>query len=179
MDTRKRMLHLGNGGIMLPLWENHDKDVDLRCPLPYEKDSIDFVFLEHVFEHLKTREAWLFVVECHRVLKKGGVIRLTIPSIVKIKKLITPEYSESAKNKSWGDGSLNSVIKNQIFMWDHQSLWTPDLVITVLSVNGFTAYEERLYVSKFKELCNLESRWKYTGKKYNDLESFSVEGIKI
>ncbi len=56
-------LHVGCGNNRLPGWLNYDKGVDIRRPLPFPDDSMDFVFAEHVVEHITAREAWRFLRE--------------------------------------------------------------------------------------------------------------------
>jgi SAM-dependent methyltransferase len=190
VDERVRKIQFGCGGNFISTWENHDKDVDLRKPLPYKNDSADFIFAEHTIEHLFQREAWAFLEESYRILKRGGVIRLSVPSIVRIKRAYTEElrgtinkfeenYLKVSKSRGWSDGTIKSAVRSLIFNWEHQSLWTPDLLITTLEAIGFHAYETNLYKSNFKELENLEGHWKDTTHGYNDVESFSVEGINL
>lgn len=46
---------------------------------PFPDKSIDYIFSEHMFEHLKLTEAVKMLKECRRVLKKNGVLRITLP----------------------------------------------------------------------------------------------------
>jgi len=53
---------------------------DCRKKLPFPDGSVRGIFSEHVFEHIDyTEEVPHFVAECHRVLKKRGVLRLIVP----------------------------------------------------------------------------------------------------
>jgi predicted SAM-dependent methyltransferase len=61
-------LHLGCGDNHLEGWQNHDRDVDLTKPLPYESNSVKAIFTEHVIEHLTTHEAVNFIKECYSCL---------------------------------------------------------------------------------------------------------------
>ena len=47
--------------------------------LPFPDDQFDFVFSEHFFEHLFFDEALGLMKECHRVLARGGVMRVVVP----------------------------------------------------------------------------------------------------
>lgn len=53
---------------------------DCRKQLPFPDRSVRGIFCEHVFEHFDyTEEVPYFVSECHRVLRKGGVLRIVVP----------------------------------------------------------------------------------------------------
>jgi glycosyltransferase involved in cell wall biosynthesis len=185
-----KKVHFGCGGNVISSWENHDKDVDLRKPLPYKDNSIDFIFAEHTVEHLFQREAWLFLSESFRVLKRGGVIRIIFPDITKIKKAYSEElrgtpnkfeenYLKPAKARGWSDGSIKSSVRGLIFNWEHQSMWTSTLFMAVLESIGFHSYERNVSESSFDELQGIEGHWKAVGKEYDSLESSVVEGIKL
>jgi predicted SAM-dependent methyltransferase len=47
--------------------------------LPFENNSLDFIFSEHFFEHLFFDEALSLLGECYRILKPWGVIRNRVP----------------------------------------------------------------------------------------------------
>jgi len=49
--------------------------------IPHAAGSVDVVYSSHMIEHLDRHEAWLFLVECLRVLKPGGVLRLAVPNL--------------------------------------------------------------------------------------------------
>lgn len=173
-----KKLHLGCGGSTIDGWENHDTDVDIRKPLPYPDNSVDFIFTEHVVEHLFQREAWDFFEECHRILKPGGVVRTTVPSIVKLHQKITDNYIKFIQTNGWGDGSRKSGIRHVVFNHGHQSLWTEELLAAMLSEIGFIASPENLHISSFSELRNVEQHWRSAGLENADVESIAVEGIK-
>lgn len=45
--------------------------------LPYDNNSVDEIILSHILEHLDYPHIFLF--EAHRVLKKGGVLKINVP----------------------------------------------------------------------------------------------------
>ncbi|MCB1236110.1 MAG: class I SAM-dependent methyltransferase [Verrucomicrobiae bacterium] len=47
--------------------------------LDFEDDAFGFVLSEHFFEHLFLDEAAALFAECHRVLRPGGVLRVSVP----------------------------------------------------------------------------------------------------
>lgn len=53
---------------------------DCRKSLPFPDESVRGIFTEHFVEHIDyTEELPYFLSECHRVLKKGGVLRIIVP----------------------------------------------------------------------------------------------------
>lgn len=52
---------------------------DLRKPLPWASDSVAAIYAGEVWEHFEYEDARRLTEECHRVLMKGGVLRLCVP----------------------------------------------------------------------------------------------------
>jgi len=177
-STSKVKLHFGCGGMRLEGWQNHDLDVDLAKPLPFDANSVDFIFTEHVVEHLTIQQAWNYFGECHRILKPTGVVRTTVPSIVKVWGNKTDDYIRFVQQSGWGDGTPASAIQHLVFNHEHQSLWTPELLKTVLAAHGFRSHETYPHFSLYAELRGIEQHGKSIGHDNNDLESISVEGVK-
>lgn len=173
-----KSIQFGCGKNKLSGWENFDTDVDMRKPLPFPNAYANFVFAEHALEHLSQQDAWNFLMECHRILMPRGVIRLIVPSIVRISQSDNADCLRMIKQRGWGDGTLKSAIKSLIFLHDHKSMWTEDLLITVLNAIGFKAYRSQLYTSQHKVLDNIDGHWKEIGRKSNEAQSVAVEGIK-
>jgi len=83
-------LHVGCGPNYVPGWVNIDADkqyradvyVDASKPLPYETDSVDAVLNQHFIEHLTLEEGMVFLKDCVRILKPGGLIRISTPDLL-------------------------------------------------------------------------------------------------
>ena len=54
---------------------------DLREGIPFPDESVDEVFSHHFIDYLDFTEVHVLMVECHRVLKKGGRVSHTIPDL--------------------------------------------------------------------------------------------------
>lgn len=54
---------------------------DVREGLPFEPKSVDLIYSSHFIEHLSYAEAKAFMVECKRVMKEDGTVRLLIPDL--------------------------------------------------------------------------------------------------
>ena len=54
---------------------------DLSQGIPFPDASVDVVYHSHMLEHLDREVVGHFLVECGRVLRPGGVIRIVVPDI--------------------------------------------------------------------------------------------------
>lgn len=80
-------LHFGCGTRILPGWVNVDgwnrRGVDYLCdlrqPLPLKNGSCRLIFTEHVIEHIDSQFRSAVFEELHRILKRGGTLRIVGP----------------------------------------------------------------------------------------------------
>jgi predicted SAM-dependent methyltransferase len=56
---------------------------DATKGLPISSGSVDVLYSSHMLEHLDKTEAKLFLKEARRVLRSGGIIRLSVPDLHK------------------------------------------------------------------------------------------------
>jgi len=56
---------------------------DLSRGIPFGEETFDVLYHSHLLEHIDREDAPDFVVECYRVLKPGGVIRVVVPDLEK------------------------------------------------------------------------------------------------
>lgn len=87
--TQEPRLHIGAGPKRLDGWLNTDLiagDVylDLGRPLPFPDVTLAYVFGEHVIGSLSETGGVALLREIHRVLRPGGVLRLTTPDLAKL-----------------------------------------------------------------------------------------------
>lgn len=143
-------LHLACGPNIVDDWVNidilHGKNIkhhDLRKPLPYTDNSVDAIFHEHFIEHLTKSEAEAFLLDCFRVLKKGGAMRVGWPDL---KRLISAYL---LKKKSYMDYVLphleehrygknyDELFSDCLFGWEHRYAYTARHLVRVLETAGF------------------------------------------
>lgn len=75
-------LNFGCGGGLLKGFENHDADLDItKTPFNYASNSAEVCFASHLLEHVSCGDALRFLMECHRILQLGGIMRLSVPII--------------------------------------------------------------------------------------------------
>ena len=80
----------------------HDVNI---LPLPVESESYDGIFCMYLIEHLSWRKVRVFIGECHRILKPGGLsIFLTANLLEQARKLVeTPEWNDVLPCMIFGD----------------------------------------------------------------------------
>lgn len=64
----------------------YPKDIDIRkCDvtkeLPFKDSSVDCIYTNNMLEHLTQKDIMNVLKECHRVLKKDGILRLVVPDL--------------------------------------------------------------------------------------------------
>ncbi len=60
------------------------KIVDIRKKFPLKDNTVKFLFCSQVLEHFEYWEARSILSECHRVMEKGGILRISVPDIEKV-----------------------------------------------------------------------------------------------
>ncbi len=88
----KTYLNLGCGNRYHSDWTNVDfvstgEDVlahNLLQGIPFEDNHFKVVYHSHVLEHFAKKDGKEFIKECHRVLKKNGIIRIAVPDLEQI-----------------------------------------------------------------------------------------------
>jgi len=102
-------VNLGCGDHYHPDWVNIDIvsnnpriiEYDLRKGIPLPDQSCDVVYHSNIIEHFRRHDALVFMKECFRVLKPGGIIRVATPDLEEIARL----YLEKLKAIKDGDCS--------------------------------------------------------------------------
>lgn len=96
--TNEPALHLGCGGTNHPGWLNVNKFhadadtyLDASHRFPFRDGIFSLIFTEHMIEHLEIDTIQRFLSEILRVLRPGGICRITCPSL----ELYTRHYVES------------------------------------------------------------------------------------
>jgi len=84
-----KAINLGCGQRFHPDWTNVDyspsgpevRAYDIRKGVPFADGTFDVVYLSHVLEHFSKTEGPNLLVECLRVLRQNGTIRVVVPDL--------------------------------------------------------------------------------------------------
>jgi ubiquinone/menaquinone biosynthesis C-methylase UbiE len=63
------------------LWKVRPLVHDLTKPLPFATNRFSVIYASHVLEHLYLKDAQDLLLECRRVLKPGGLVRIVVPDL--------------------------------------------------------------------------------------------------
>jgi len=132
---------------------------DCRHGLPFSNDSVRAIYCEHVFEHFDPEtDAALFLRECFRCLRPGGVLRIVVPDagaylqaygcswerLVAIHPL--EQCQEGWRDKEWNYKGQKTVyhtqmqLINEVFRqgYQHKYAYDEETLIFVLRAPGFS-----------------------------------------
>lgn len=148
-------LHLGAGNSTSAGWLGTDliplsPDIirmDVTAPFPIEDQSFDYIYSEHLIEHLTWQENLFVLKECYRILKQGGKIRIATPDLDVLLRLYHNDVSAAGNDYiRWitdtfiENGRIYRpafVINNAFRNWGHQFLFDKELLEMALNQAGF------------------------------------------
>lgn len=176
-------LNFGCGSCKLAGWVNVDIDPanqpevvsDLRAArLPWTDESVGFIHMEHFFEHIPKEAGQRLLGECRRMLRPGGVVRISGPDLQKIAALYLSGDVELWRSRSNAPCETITDFMNDVFYgWGHCYIPDPPQLRLMLQRAGFSFIEVWPYgQSRYADLCNIEVR----GASQN--EDFVIEGVK-
>ncbi|MFE4516054.1 class I SAM-dependent methyltransferase [Kitasatospora sp. NPDC056783] len=120
--------------------------LDIARPLPFADASVDWVYAEHLIEHVTVPVAVGWLREARRVLRPGGVLRLTTPDLARYLVGYATGDGFLAKHRrrltTLGFGppmpARPAFLVNQIFRYfGHQWIYDLDELRHVLTRAGF------------------------------------------
>lgn len=193
-----KKLHLGAGTNILEGWCNTDiipnlkigVFLDARKKFPFKDNSFDYIFSEHMIEHLKLRDGIHLIKECFRVLKPGGKLRISTPSLGYLIELYNPEKNEIQKSEImrivdmvFSDIKIYQdtfVINNFFRNWGHKFIYDYKVLCELMKREGFANTRQcQVKESSDKNLQNLEAHGKFISEEINKLQTFIIEGEKL
>lgn len=188
-------LHIGGGWHRLPGWLNTDLNlvpgvmiVDATKRLPFADETFHFVYTEHMIEHISQEQGTSMLRECHRVMRTGGVIRVTTPDLAVIVGLYNSDLCDQQRRYlSWfcdtfvGEScpSKAAAAVNAFFrLWGHQFIYDEATLAATLSAAGFHSIVKPLMrQSEHAALSSLENAERYP-EGLLAFESFTLEACK-
>ncbi|MBI3308725.1 MAG: sulfotransferase [Candidatus Melainabacteria bacterium] len=202
-NTAKK-LHIGAGYNMLEGWLNcnimpitkTDIFLDASIRFPFNDNTFDYIFSEHQVEHLSYKEGLNMLKECFRILKPGGKIRITTPSleffIALYKKdlsKVEKEYVNYTIQRCFSGLKQNKevfTINNVFTNFGHRFIYDQNTLKSSLETNNFI--EIKFYESGFTDedtFKDIEQHPKMfksfgfnNGEELSQFDSFAIEAKK-
>jgi predicted SAM-dependent methyltransferase len=193
--TAEPKLHIGGGWHLIDGWLNTDialipgvMHMDATRPFPFKDETFQYVFTEHMVEHIAYAEFVRMLHECCRVMRNGGVVHITTPDLNALAGLLSGPRSQIQEryiaffNKHFlpkDHPDTPAAIINAFFKsWGHTFIYDRETLEIALRSAGFHSIAHcRLGESNHASLRNLEHKGRYPDGLL-DYESVAVEAIK-
>lgn len=142
---------------------------DVTQPLPCEDGAFDWAYSEHLIEHIAQAQALVWLKDVRRIVKPGGVLRLTTPDLERYAAAYVARdeaffADHSRRIREFGLPAMptrRAFMVNQIFQfWGHRWIYDFDELVHVLVQAGFAADAIRrraFHESAIAELGALDS----------------------
>jgi predicted SAM-dependent methyltransferase len=154
-----RKLQLGSGSNNAAGWLNSDIApqgkviyLDAANRYPFPDRSFQYIFAEHLIEHLSWEDGLKMLQECYRVLAPGGKLRIITPNLSK--QIYALENEQDPKVHEFVEAAhrlfawpktpvpaayaFNKVVRE----WGHQFIYDPQTLRRTLILAGFTLVKE-------------------------------------
>jgi len=149
-----RKLELGAGGNTPAGWLNSDIEpskeeiyLDAASRYPFGDASFQYIFAEHVIEHIPWEAGLRMLQQCYRVLAKGGKIRIITPDLSKFITLLNGPIDAEARQfllaKSRAEALLSTAVQNAYIFnrefseYGHKFLYDPPTLQKTFELAGF------------------------------------------
>jgi predicted SAM-dependent methyltransferase len=195
-QNKIQKLHIGCGNNALDGWLNsnyytyapHLIHLDATEPFPLANNEFDYIFSEHMIEHISREDGLLMLNECFRVLKPNGKIRISTPNLSFLVELYQSDKSTlQLEYIKWatdifiphvGAHEDTYVINNFVRDWGHSFIYDEKTLRSSLEKAGFTNITKcELNQSDSDVFRNLENESRLPAGFFK-LETISLEGTK-
>lgn len=160
--------------------------MDAGKPFPLPDNSFDYVFSEHLFEHLTYQQAQNMLHECYRVMKPGAVMRIATPNLRFLLDLY--ENPDKPLHKAYMENSVKNlgmpptpayVISRFHTSWGHQIIYDKETLTKALSDAGFKDITQcEMSKSQHAALNGIEAHFKLFPYEFIQLETMIFEARK-
>lgn len=143
-------------------WDSRIYIHNLTLPFPWKDATVDIVYSSHTLEHLSKEEGNVFLRECHRVLKKGGIIRIVVPDLAPIVKAYYDKHLRAddvleklGANYVKSNNTLKTFLIPYI-QFPHKCMYDTPSLVSILSDVGFQASSRKPYESNIEDIEEIE-----------------------
>jgi predicted SAM-dependent methyltransferase len=192
-----KKLHIGCGENILSGWLNSDYqpisddilNLDATKAFSIKNNKFDYVFSEHMIEHISYSEGLSMLKECFRVLKKDGTLRVSTPNLPFLIDLYRSDKTDLQKEYvKWAidvhvsetdDYDDTFVINRFVRAWGHQFIYDEKTLRASLTKAGFVNITRcELNHSEKESLRKLENESRLPAG-FLQMETLTLEGEKL
>jgi predicted SAM-dependent methyltransferase len=120
--------------------------MDATQRFPFDNGVFDYVYSEHMIEHVPLAGGRAMLKECYRVMAPGAVIRIVTPSLEFLFELFDNRSQSTARYIDWSTRTFvpdekpreSVVINNFVRAWGHQFIYDPNTLEDIMHEAGFT-----------------------------------------
>ena len=149
-----KKLQLGAGGNNAEGWLNSDIEpqdgqiyLDITTKYPFADGSFQYIFAEHVIEHVPWEGGLKMLRECFRVLRTRGKVRVETPDFMKFFYILTNKDDPEVKRFiaaghyafDWPDTPVGPAyaVNRSVRDWGHQFIYDADTLRRTFELAGF------------------------------------------
>ena len=193
-ESAEPKLQLGCCKNPLPGWLNTDISLrsvygvylDAGKSFPLPDASFEYVYSEHLFEHLTYQQGLNMLKESYRILKPGGVLRIATPDLQFLVGLyqdpenpVHKHYIEYSAKRWKLPADAVYVINHFHTTWGHQIIYDKKTLTALLEQVGFKKVRScEVGESQYPALTGIEGHFKELGIEFNRLETMILEVTK-
>ena len=160
--------------------------LDAGKPFPLPNASFDYVYSEHLFEHLTYQQAMNMLKESYRVLKPGGIFRIATPDLQFLMRLyqepekpLHRQYMEYSVRECGLPSKAVYIISRFHTSWGHQIIYDKETLIGLLEETGFRDITPcEVGKSEHPALNDIEGHFKELPYEFDLLETMIFEATK-
>ena len=156
---------------------------DITRHIPLGNNTVDLIFSRATLEHLTYQELINHFLECHRLIKRGGYVRMSVPDmdIMISKYLDKKEDIEKVKHDSEISSSMplenhTDLFVNRVLYHDHYYLHNFDTLSRALKKTGFRNVKK---IKPGETAISEVSEELYKAEKGRDEWEVLIEGQKL
>ncbi len=166
--------------------EDHVVYMDATQKFPFPDQSMDYIFSEHMIEHISYEDAHFMLKECFRVLKPGGKIRIATPNLERLCEVVlnpnnpvNKTYIQHYSDRFQLPENPTFVLNKLFYSFHHKFLHTESTLKSLLENSGFQDFSmKEVNESNDENLLNIEQHWHELGEVPNRVETIVVEAVK-
>jgi predicted SAM-dependent methyltransferase len=162
--------------------------MDATQRFPFKDGTFQYIYTEHMIEHVAYQRALYMLRECYRVMRKGGVIRVITPDLGAILGLHSGNLcADQQKYLFWFcqtfvppecPPNAASAINTMFRLWGHQFIYDEETLADTMRAAGFSSVTRWLIGdSNHPDLRDLGNEQRYPEGLLN-FESVTLEGRK-